>query len=422
MERATLDGGATLVRQEPPSGSASFAVTVIWPGGWAYDPPGAAGIASAAAELVPNGAGDRSRAEVARELDRYGASLSSDCHPEAAEVTLWGPSDRLDRLLPLLADALAAPRFEAREVARVRRQILERQMRERTQPDRAAEKALFRALFPPGHPYRETGLGNAPSVGRLDRSALARFHHRQAIPSASVVVATCREPLGALGRRLDRAFRGWSDRPAPPLPDRRRAGAPSEAELRREVPGGSQVELRLGGVAAPRSDPAYPAAYLANEILGGRALLSRLFQELRERRGLVYHTSSQLEAMRWGGYWIAQAGAEPKKAPAVLELLKAETRRLARGPPPSAELDRIRESAIGSIWLELETTSSAHELATEVAYHDLPSDHYATWPDRLRALAPSEVMEAARTTFDLGRAVAVLAGPLARTPSEVIHP
>ncbi len=421
FEAGRLDRGAELVRQGPPAGAASFALTVVTPAGWGLEPPAQAGIALMASELATAGAGTRSRLEVARELDRHGASLVTDCHPECSEITLWGPADRLEELLPLLADAVIRPRFDAREVARLRRQIVERQMRERTQPDRRAERELFRRIYPKGHPYRETGLGSPASIAKIDRDDLRRFHRTCRTARASVVAATCREPLDRLAPLLDRAFEGWDGGPQAPSPALPRPSAPS-APYRVDVPGGSQVEIRVGGATLARDDPGYPAAFLANEILGGRPVISRLFQRLREKEGLVYHASSSLESMRWGGYWIAQAGADAAKAPRVLDRLTEETRILARREPPSGELDRVRESYIGSLHLQVETTASAHELATEVAYYHLPTTFYSEWPDRIRAISPREVREGAERGLDPARAATVLAGPLGRTSDGAIRP
>jgi zinc protease len=363
-------------------------------------------------ELAVAGAGKRDRAEVARVLDRLGATLASQCHPECSELTIWGPRTHWEKLLPLLTEAITVPRFETRELDRVRRQVLERQMRERTQPDRSADKALLRRIFSDRHPYRETGLGRAASVRRLRRADVAAFHSARSREGGSVLAITGLPSIEALGRRwcslvTDRAPGALAT--VPELPALRRP--PSTIE-RIEVPGGSQVEIRMGGPAIPRSHPAYPAAYLANEVLGGRATLARLFQELREGRGLVYGTTSELEAMTWGGYWVAEAGTEPKTVDRVCRLMRHELDRIASRDVPTQELDRIRTSAIGSLALELESTADAHELAVDVAYHRLPIDFYETWPTTLRGLTPRQVRDAAQLVFDPARTAIVLAGAL----------
>jgi zinc protease len=412
FERSVLPDGAELVAQPAPTGAASFAVSYLGPAGWAFEPRDRSGLAVLASELAVCGAGRLDRRAVAQLLDRSGGTLGSQCHPECTEVTLWGPLDHFRTLLPLLADAVRRPRFEPGELARVRRQFAERQLRERTQPDRRAEKELLLRMFPPAHPYRETGLGTAASLRSLGRADLTRFHRARQRWGGEVLAYT--GPLSA--EQFERAWGragglAESSRPRPPVPETTARPRPPSIE-RIEVPGGSQVEVRIGGPAIARHDPGFAAAFLANEVLGGRSVLSRLFQELRERRGLVYHALSSLEAMSWGGYWSAEAGTEPRSVDTVLSLLDQEVRRLGDASVPAEELDRIRTSSIGSLALELESTADAHELAVEVAYYRLPLDFYLTWPAVLRALSPGEVRDAARRVFDPDRAVRVLAGPL----------
>jgi zinc protease len=413
FERSALADGTELVVQPAPAGSASFAVTYLGPSGWAFDPNGREGLSLLATELAVCGGGRRDRREIARLLDRSGGTLGSQCHPECGGLTLWGPAAHLETLLPLLADAVRRPRFDGPELERVRRQLVERQMRERSQPDRAAEKALLRRIFPASHPYRETGIGSSESIARVRREDLRAFHRRRTKEGGAVLAYTGRLPA----RTFEKAWRAAGGEAEGPLPSPTPHVDPPPARAgsfeRIEVAGGSQVEVRIGGPALARHDPEFVPAFLANEVLGGRSVLSRLFQELRERRGLVYHAASSLEAMSWGGYWSAEAGTEPKAAEEVLQLLENELRRIRTVDVPAAELDRIRTSAIGSLALELESTADAHELAVEVAYYRLPVGFYADWPATLKAVRASEIREAAAVLFDPARTTRVLAGPLA---------
>jgi zinc protease len=177
------------------------------------------------------------------------------------------------------------------------------------------------------------------------------------------------------------------------------------------MPGRSQVEIRLGGPSIARSDGSYPAAFLADEVLGGRSMISRLFQRIREQQGLAYHASSELETMRWGGYWMARAGTGAERLDRVARLLREEVERLSVEPIPDAELELVRESTIGELPLSLERTAGAHELAVDLVYHGLPDDFYASWPGTLRALSASDVRRAAERALDARSAVMVQVGP-----------
>ncbi|MCI4327220.1 MAG: insulinase family protein [Thermoplasmata archaeon] len=410
ISRSLRADGLTIVRQPAPVGSAGFAATYVGPAGWAYDAAGRAGTAVVASLLAPSAAGRRDRVALARELDRCGGSIHRHCAPESNELAVSGPASELEPLLAILADVVLRPRFDPDDLERVRRQVRERQLREATQPASRAERELLHSLFPAGHPYRETGLGTRATIGRIRRADVVGFHRAQtSTEGAFLVVTTSRShaDVEALARRLFAEFPTERPRVAEPHPI-----APPVRAGQRSVPmpGRTQTEIRVGGLAPPRDDPTFPALYLANEVLGGRSLLNRLFQHVRERRGLAYHASSDLDAMRWGGYWTAQAGTGPERTAQVVPLVEKEVRAIAERTIPTPELELIRESAIGEIPLALETAADAHELAVDAAYHRLPEQHWRDWPERLRAISTVAIQAAAAPVYDPAHAVVVIAG------------
>jgi zinc protease len=411
IARSERSDGLTVVRQPAPPGSAGFAATYVGPSGWAYDPVGREGTAVVTSLLAPSAAGRRDRVALAREVDRLGGSLHRHCAPESNELGVSGPASELEPLLAILADVVLRPRFDPEDMERVIRQVRERQLREFTQPGSRAERELLHALFPPGHPYRASGLGSRTSVGRIRRADVVRFHREQTSSAGGFLVVTTgrsQSDVERLGRRVFGRFP--VERAVQPEPNVRLSPVRAQS---RTVPmeGRTQTEIRVGGLAPARNVGAFPALYLANEVLGGRSLLNRLFQHVREQRGLAYHASSDLDAMRWGGYWTAQAGTGPERADRVVELVAKEVRTMAEKSIPATELDRVRESAIGEIPLALETASDAHELAVDAAYHGLPDRHWREWPTVLRGISAAAIRDAAAPVFDPGRAVTVVAGP-----------
>ncbi|MFZ1023090.1 MAG: pitrilysin family protein [Thermoplasmata archaeon] len=410
LERGEPINGIELIRQPSPPGTASFSATYVAPAGWSYDPSGAAGAAVLTSALVTSAAGPYDRVELARLLDRYGATLQHDAAAESTEVSIWGPAQEWERLLAIFAEVVMRPRFENEDLDRVRRQILEHQLRELTQPGHRAERVLLETLFPKGHPYRESGLGTRRTISRIGRANVTRFHREHFTSEGALLVVTIPTSLVRLRPVLQKLFKSFDSSPPrrPSLPPV--ATAPETRMV--AMADRSQVEVRIGGVSLSRADPHYLALFLANEVLGGRPLLSRLFQRVRERHGLAYHASSEVEAMRWGGYWVARAGTGKDRWKRVIRLMQQEIRSLSQAPVSASELNRIRESAIGEIPLALETTSGAHELAVDVAYHHLPDDFYRNWPAQLRALRARDLEEAARIGLDGSHAISVLAGPL----------
>lgn len=411
LEYADGPLGLRIARQPPPPGAVSFSATYLGPAGWAYDARGQEGVARITTQLLTSGSGARNRISLARFLDRAGGTLAAHCDPESAEVTVWGPATSVRPLLGVLADAVLRPRFEPADLERVRRQVYERQLRELAQPSSRADRELHAAIFPVGHPFRLTGMGDRKSVARLHSSDLAQFHARHFTGPGGLLVATTSLRLRSLLGLVERLFDELPSDPPPPLRVPPPVGQRPK-DVRIDLPGHSQVEVRMGGPSIARSDPAYPAAYLADEVLGGATLLSRLFTRVRSKGGLAYHASSHLEAMKLGGYWGAEAGTGADRWRRVVPMLRQEVERIAGETIPAAELDLVRESRLGEVALALESTSDAHELAVDVAYNGLAADHWVTWPSVLRSLSPGEVRRAAEIALDRGRSATVVAGPL----------
>jgi zinc protease len=403
--------GLRVVRQAPPVGAASFSASYVGPAGWGFDPAGFEGTARLVNHLLTSATARLDRVALARRLDRAGATLSRQASPEAARVTIWGPAEDWKDLLALLAEVVLSPRFDPEDFARLRRQFYESQLREATQPASRAEFELLKAVFPVGHPYRPTGLGDRGSVGRLTRDRLRRFHREHYTSGRGVLVVTVPASLRAVETAAREHFGSFLHEVGPELRIPKMPPIPPQ-ERTIDLPGRSQVEVRLGGPSIPQSSRDYAAGFLANEVLGGRPLLARLFQRVREKSGLAYHASSHLDTMRLGGIWTVQAGTGSDRWRKVVPMLEEEVARLRREPVPPRELRSVRESAIGEIPLSLESTSEAHGLAVDVAYHELPPDFWLTWPARLRGVSSADVREAAARAFDANRSVTVIAGPI----------
>ncbi len=409
-------GSLEVVRQPAPEGAPTFAATYLTPAGWGFDPKGREGTARLVNQLAVSAAGPWGRIELARRLDRAGGSLQVDTSPEAAEISVWGPRDAWEPLLEILAASVRRPRFDPDDLARAIRQLRERQLRERNHPGSRAHAELLRAVFPEAHPYRSSGLGDGRSASRISRAGLVEFHRERYGAAGAQLVVTAAAGGTAVERAIRKHFSGMSETSRAPLrlPAIPRA-APRRVEI--DLPGHSQVEVRVAGPSVPQSAPEYAAGYLGNQVLGGRPLISRLFQNVREQSGLAYGASSHLETLRRGGWWVAGAGTGADRWTKVVPLVEGEVARLREESVPPDELGTVRESAIGEIPLGLESTAEAHQLAVDVVYHGMPPDFWLTWPGRLRAIRSDDVRRAAGTVFDPNHSATVVVGPLSGGPS-----
>lgn len=413
ITRHELPNGMVVYHQRAPSTSVTFALTWVGEGGTARDPSGREGVASVASRLLQAGTRRRDKREFARELDRLASTFSSRASWERQEIEASGPQDAEGEVLSLVFEALTQPRFDRGELSRVVREMQEALLREESQPEEKADRLFLEKLLPAGHPYRANPLGSPRSLAQLDPSKVREFHQRHLGARGSKLVLTSHDTPAACLRRLRSTFETMDEgRPLPPPsapPSLTRGGGKL---LYHPLPGTTQVEVVIGGTAPVRAHPDYPALCMADQILGGRPILSRLFQVVRERNGLAYGAGSELESLAWGGLWTADAGTDVKHVGTVHHLLLEGVRELAERGPRPAELELIRESFLGSLPLLLETSPQCHGLAVEVAYFDLPLDHFAAWPKVIRALTPRQIRDAAAEhLWDGGAPLAIAVGP-----------
>jgi predicted Zn-dependent peptidase len=300
--------------------------------------------------------------------------------------------------LDLLADMLSAPRFDAEDLRRERKVIIEEMKMVEDTPDELLSE-LFTAAYFPGHSLGRPIEGTAETVSAFDPERTARFHVSAYAPRNLVVAAAGNvrhEELAELAAGL------FGDAPAdaesaepegdsqPPAP-----AAPILVERKKEL---EQAHLLL---AAPwpdaRHHDRYAASLLSSVIGGGTS--SRLWQAVREERGLAYSVGSAASHFTDVGIFQIYAGTSPEQLDEVLDLSLAEMRRCLREPVSEEELQLAKDQAVSSILLGLESTSArAGTLARQELVHGrrVPPDEIIR---RIEAVTPEDALRVAQEYF-----------------------
>ena len=378
-----------MVRQSPPASAGSFSATYIGAGaGHAYDPRHREGLALLTSNLVGSGAGPLGRIRLRPGTGSIGGYVGPSLDPESVELTVWDRSRLARRRSNLWALAVTRPRFSQEDIARVRRQVLQRQDYGKSRNPTAVVSGSFIAPCSRGATHigerasgRPTACAESPrrtcsvftgstSPAREGRSSLRPGRAR---PSSVVLFVGDWNPWGS---------RRHPHRPEIPKPIP--LGEPTQARGDARSRTGRDPD---GGSLHPQGRPRYTAAYLANEVLGGRPLMSRLFQNVREEHGLAYGCSSDLEALRWGGMWQVHAGTGQRIG----------RRRSCPYWNPKCDASATT-SFLAMSWTAFAKVrwerspcrprpqTGAHSLAVEVAWYGLPADFYRTWPKHLKEL------------------------------------
>jgi predicted Zn-dependent peptidase len=351
--KETFDNGLSLITEEIPH-VRSAAIGVWVRRGSRHEAAAETGLSHFIEHMVFKGTRTRSAEAIAAEVDSIGGHMDAFTSKEYAAFHLKVLDEHVPLALDILGDIVLNPLFDPGEMAKERKVIYEEMgMVEDTPDDLVVE--MFTEAFWPSHPLGRPILGTKRSLGRFKRDDLAAFFRTVYRPGNMLIAAAGRiehRRVAELARRHFEALPAGNGRLAAGRPPRAKAAIVTRSKKELE-----QVHLCLGAPALHYAHPDRYAAYILNTILGG-SLSSRLFQNIREKRGLVYSISSGIAAYSDAGSLTVYAGTGLESLDEVLRLTIEELRRLVGDPVPAAELRRAKDHLKGSLMLSLENSGS----------------------------------------------------------------
>ena len=358
------------------------------------------------AGTIRTGTAEHDRVSLAMALGDLGAELTVGRDADRLLLSASAISTGLPALLTLYAEILTSASYRPAEVSGERGRLLERITMSRSQAGVIAGEALAERMSP-GHPYGRT-LPDEPTVAATTAAQLRSLHASLVRPDgALLVIVGDITPARALAA-AESALQGWTGAApavkAPPLP-------PVTARPLRVVdrPGSVQTAFRLGGVGLPRQHERYPALQLANLVFGGY-FSSRWVENIRERRGFSYSPRSVLDHARLRSSFTVSADvATEVTAPAVLETFY-ELGRMASAPVTAAELESVRQYAIGTLALSTATQAGLASTAAALLGAGVELEWLSSHPARLAKVTVEEVAEAAAEYLAPRKLVGVAVG------------
>jgi len=409
--RAVLANGLTVIAAENRAAK-SMAIKGYVLAGPVLDPPGQAGLSQVTATLLARGTRTHSESALAEALDFLGASLSLQAEQETVGITAQMLSEHFDKVLDLLADCLRNPTFPAPELTKTVGRLKTRLLHEMTDPRERAQRELFALLFPSGHPLHRNPKGQPADLDGLTREDVVRFHSRFYQPDRTVLaIVGDRSPEQILAS-VERAFGGWTRQPAPPLAARPPMPTVSASARHTVVlPGKAEAIVMLGGNGITRDNPDYYPAFLANRVLGGGALGTRLMQTLRERSGMTYAVYSYFYPVLGERPWVLFSQTAPDAVDRAISDVLTEVARLQDGGVSTDELEQAKASAIGSLVLSMEDQMGMAFVLRDTEIFKLGLDFPRRFPVDIRAVTLEQVQAAARKYLHPDRLVQVVITP-----------
>jgi zinc protease len=372
IERVVSPGGieAWLVRE--PS-VPLIAMDFAFVGGANQDPADKPGVAYMTASTLDEGAGDLDAKAFQDRLERNAVELSFRAGRDELRGSLKVLKDRQKEGFDLLRKALNEPRFDAEPVERVRAQMLTALKRETTSPNDIAARLWWRTAFP-DHPYGKPTNGTLESVPTITRDDLKAYTKRVMARDNLKIGVVGDIDARELGRLLDEVFGGLPAKAElRDLPKAQLASVGKKLKVDLDVP---QTVVAFGGAGIPREDPDFIPAYIVNHILGGGSFSSRLYNEVREKRGLAYSVYSYLLPLDATALFMGGTQTRADRANETVELIEQEIKRLAEQGPTAEELEKSKSFLKGSYALNFDTSTKIAAQLVQLQLDDLGIDYW----------------------------------------------
>ena len=368
INHSVLNDGLRVVTENMPE--LRSAAVGFWVGTGSRDETGRlAGASHFLEHLLFKGTAERSARAIAEAVESVGGEMNAFTTQEYTAFYVRVPDDHLGLAVDVLSDIMWTPAFRTDEVESERQVILEEiRMRDDT-PDDVVHELFAEAAYP-DHPLGREVLGSQESIEAMRVDDISGYHHAHYKPGNVVVAAAGNLAHDEVVRLVEKGLpREGGVRPERLIGDLRE---PQTLRVARRS--SEQAHIVLGMRALSRVDPDRYALSVLNQALGG-GMSSRLFQEIRERRGLAYSVFSYRSGFEETGALAVYAGTGPSHAHEGLSVLHGELDRLASDGLAEAELEAAKGHLKGSMALGLESSSSRmHRLGrTELVLDDVPT-------------------------------------------------
>jgi predicted Zn-dependent peptidase len=350
IQTSRLDNGLTVVTERMPD---VRSVTIgYWVGTGSRDEPdGQAGVSHFLEHLLFKGTDDLSAMDIAEAVDEVGGDMNAFTTKEYTAFYVRLLADRLDLGLDILTRIMSAPAFRPDEIEAERQVILEELLMRGDDPDDLANESFFAALYP-DHALGREVLGEESTIEAMTREDISGFfdHHYR---TGNMVLAAA----GLVDHEdLVNALAAAPARPGGHPPEHGPPGPPRRSSVVFPRPS-EQAHLVLGVPTFGRHDPDRHALSVMNQILGG-GMASRLFQEVREKRGLAYSVYSYRASYDGAGALVCYAGTAPSRAREVLGLMHGILDEMVASGVTQRELEVARGHLLGNMILGLEDSAA----------------------------------------------------------------
>ncbi len=374
------------------------------------------GVAQLVARVLSEGTATRSSKQIKEELRAIGGDLSVNTDPDATTIASSALSDFTPRLFEIVSDVAQHASYPKKEVELAKTNFANEIEEQRSQPDFLGQEQMAKAIYG-AHPYGFT-VPDPKALPKVTAESLREFAAARYVPNNAVLIVVGDIEPGTAFAEARKAFGGWKRGAAQPA-----VSAVFPKREKRTIyfidrPGSVQSTIAIGAIAPPRKSPDYIALRTADTILGG-AFYSRLTRNIRESKGYTYTPGSAAITRRYAGDVTTYAAVRNEvTGSAILEMLY-EMDRMRVEPVTKEELDSAKTYSNGTMALELESQAGFAQRIRTLYTYDLPRDFLKTFTEKINALTPADIQNAAAKYFDTYHGAIVIVGDYKAVKSQV---
>ncbi|MHB2167030.1 M16 family metallopeptidase [Alsobacter sp. R-9] len=377
------------------------------PGGSSQDPAGKPGVGYFLSGLLDEGAGPYDSAAFHERLDEYAIELRFHADRDRLSGHLRTLVKHRAEAFDMLRLAVTQARLDDEPLERVRAQIEAGIRHEINDPDSMVGRLFFETAFP-GHPYGRPVHGTLESLPTITREDLVAYRDRVLTRANLKLGVVGAIDAASLGAELDRTF---GELPAAgvllPVPDVVAEGRGECKVVELDIP---QSSLRFGAPGLSRNDPDWIPAVVVNHVLGGGVFSSRLFREVREKRGLAYSVWSQLAPFEHAALHLGGTSTKNERVAESLAVIEDEIRSLIEKGPDAEELEKARKYLIGSYALNFDTSTKIASQLVRIQVEGLGIDYMDRRNGLVGAVTGEDTARTARRLYGDGRLLVAVVG------------
>ncbi|NKB81496.1 MAG: insulinase family protein [Nitrospirales bacterium] len=411
-KKVVFDNGVRVVLEKMPS-LRSVAVGVWVNVGTRDEQSGEEGLSHFLEHMLFKGTRRRTAAKISQEIDSLGGEMNAFTTHESTAFYVKVLDQHVPQAVDLLTDLFYHSRFDPKEIQKEKNVVLEEIRTVLDDPEDYVQELHARDVFR-RHPLGRSILGKRKTMVSIKRADLLRYMEAQYHPEKTVIAVAGNFSVSEMLSSLQASFGEWTPRQRPAEEARKVRQAPN-------IYGGTfthhkrlaQTHLCMGLKGLPAAHPDRYAMHVLNGILGG-GVSSRLFQEVREKRGLVYTIFSHLSSFSDGGLLTVYAAMGSKEAQAVVDVVCKEIRRLKKRGVDCQELERTKNQLKGALMLGLEGT---YGRMNKLAKDEISQGRYVSLREMLNQIdrvSADHVHSLSHELLDFDQMAITALGPLPR--------